>query len=149
MIAVASAGGHWIQLKRLAPALPPDTIWVSTSPGHRDVVAPARFFRVPDANRWNKLGLAWSAIRIAGLVLSLRPTHVITTGAAPGWLMLVLARMMGARALWIDSIANAEQLSMSGMKARRWANRVWTQWPDLVQDASSDGVAVEHHGSVL
>ena len=138
-----------MQLRRLAPAFPPGTIWVSTDPGHADAVAPDRFFFVPDANRWNKVALAWAAMRIAWMVLRLRPTHVVTTGAAPGWFMLVFAGILGARTLWIDSIANAEELSLSGSKARRWANRVWTQWPNLVEDESSDGTRVEHHGSIL
>ena len=112
-------------------------------------VKPCRFHAVPDANRWNKIALLWSALRILLVVLRTRPTHIVTTGAAPGWFAIVFARCLGARALWIDSVANAEELSLSGMKARRWASEVWTQWSELVEPEGDAGVAVTHHGGVL
>ena len=149
VIAIASSGGHWMQLRRLSPAFPSGTIWISTSKGHRNEVPTGCFRHVPDANRWNKLALAWSAFRILTTVIRQRPTHVVTTGAAPGWFMIVFSRMLGARTLWIDSIANAEELSLSGSKARRWAEQVWTQWPSITAPASDRDVEVQHRGSVL
>ena len=149
ILAIASSGGHWLQLRRLAPAFPAGTTWVSTDPGHRESVKPDPFRFVPDANRWNKIALMWSALRILLVAIRCRPTHVVTTGAAPGWFMIVFTRMLGARTLWIDSIANGEELSLSGDKARRWATEVWTQWPEIVEQASASGVEVTHHGAVL
>ena len=149
VVAIASSGGHWMQLRRMASAFPEDTIWVSTNPAHASEVREGRYRRVPDANRWNKPALAWSALRIALLVVMTRPTHLVTTGAAPGWFALVFARFIGARTLWVDSIANAEELSLSGSQARRWATEVWTQWPELEQPVGDRQAAVECHGSVL
>ena len=62
-----------------------------------------------------------------------RPDVVITTGAAPGLVALALARLMGARTIWLESIANAEKLSMSGQLAGRIANLRLTQWAHLAQ----------------
>lgn len=138
-----------MQLRRMAAAMPSDTVWASTDRGLSTEVAPARFHTVPDANRWNRFALAWSALRILLVVLRVRPTHVVTTGAAPGWLAVVFARLLGARTLWIDSIANAEEISLSGRKARRWAHEVWTQWPELVEPPDGLQVEVKHYGSVL
>ena len=56
---------------------------------------------------------------------------VISTGAAPGLLCLPAARLIGARTLWIDSIANGERLSLSGRIARRLAHECLTQWEHL------------------
>ena len=149
VVAIASSGGHWMQLRRMASAFPDDTIWVSTNADHASEVAPGCYRHVPDANRWNKPRLIWAAFRIALMVLLIRPTHLVTTGAAPGWFALVFARFLGARTLWIDSIANAEELSLSGSQARRWATEVWTQWPDLVEEPDGRRAGVTNHGSVL
>ena len=58
ILAVASSGGHWVQLRRLADAFEGHTVtYVTVNPAHRDEVAPARFYAVPDANRETKLRL--------------------------------------------------------------------------------------------
>ena len=56
---------------------------------------------------------------------------------------MLFARAIGARTLWIDSIANGEVLSSSARLARRVATTRVTQWPDL----AAAGVA--YWGSVL
>ena len=52
--------------------------------------------------------------------------------------------MLGARTLFLDSIANAEELSLSANLARRHCDLVLTQWPHL---AEGDGPG--YRGSVL
>ncbi len=150
ILAVASSGGHWIQLRRMSAAFPGgETIWVSTSEGHRAEVLPDHFRMVPDCNRWDKLAVVRSALKMAWLVLRIRPTHVVTTGAAPGYFAILFSKFLGARTLWIDSVANAEELSMSGEKARGSATEVWSQWPELATPAKAGLAEVRHHGSVL
>ena len=48
------------------------------------------------------------------------------------------------RTIWLDSIANSEELSGSGQHAKRWADAWLTQWPHL---ATPDGP--DHWGMVL
>ena len=66
--------------------------------------------------------------------LRFRPDVVITTGAAPGYLAVRIARILGARTLFNDSIANAEQLSMSAQLAIRSADVTLTQWSHLADE---------------
>ena len=47
-------------------------------------------------------------------------------------------------ALWIDSLANGEELSMSGRRAAKHADLWLTQWPELAEDGGP-----EYAGSVL
>jgi len=132
VLAVSSSGGHWTELRRLAPAFrDAECVWCSVRSEMRAEVAPDRFELVPDANRWNKLRLAWSALCVAWVVLRTRPDVVVSTGAAPGYFAISLARFVGARTVWVDSIANADELSMSGQKASRIATLTLTQWPEL------------------
>jgi UDP-N-acetylglucosamine:LPS N-acetylglucosamine transferase len=144
ILAVASSGGHWVQLSRLAPAFEGhDVAYLTTNPGHRADVAPARFYSVQDANRWEKFKLARSAAKIVWILLRERPDVVISTGAAPGYLALRFAKVVGARTVWIDSIANADELSMSGRLASSSADLCLTQWQHLA------GGRVNYEGAVL
>ena len=64
-------------------------------------------------------------------VAVLRPGVIITTGAAPGLMGIIIGRIFGAKTIWIDSIANVEKLSLSGRIAVKIADRVYTQWSHL------------------
>ncbi len=133
VMAVASGGGHWVQLQRLRPAFEDaHGEWVSTEPEYAATVA-GRFQVVRDANLWDKWGLILLFLQVAWLVLRLRPAIVVTTGAAPGFAAIVFGRILGARTVWIDSIANAEALSGSGARAGRWASVWLTQWEHLAR----------------
>jgi UDP-N-acetylglucosamine:LPS N-acetylglucosamine transferase len=94
-------------------------------------VGAARFYAVKDANRWNKLALVRCALQIVWVLLRERPAVVVSTGAAPGYLAIRCAGLLGARTVWIDSVANVEELSMSGRMASAKADLCLTQWPHL------------------
>lgn len=145
VLAVASAGGHFVQLMRMAPAFAHhDVLWLSTAPGLAEKIPFGRFASVRDASMWDKPGLLLMALQVGWQVLRLRPDVVISTGAAPGYFAVVFGRLLGARTIWVDSIANAEELSLAGRKVRRWASHWLTQWPEL---ARADGP--HHIGAVL
>jgi UDP-N-acetylglucosamine:LPS N-acetylglucosamine transferase len=143
VLAVASAGGHFIQLCRLMPALRGcEVAFVTTDPALRVEVADRAnecglampsFHVTTEANRWQKSRLARSGIEIALILMKVRPTVVITTGAAPGYIALRLAALAGIRTIWLDSIANADALSLSGRKAGKHAGLWLTQWEHLAQ----------------
>jgi UDP-N-acetylglucosamine:LPS N-acetylglucosamine transferase len=120
-----------------------DVAYLTTDPGHRSEVGTARFHVVKDANRWNKFALLLCALKILWVLLRERPTVVISTGAAPGYLAIRFARLLKARTLWIDSVANVEELSMSGRMASQAADLCLTQWPHL-----ADG-RIRYLGAVL
>lgn len=146
LLAISSGGGHWIQLLRLRPAFEGcDVTYATVREGYRqDLDAGSDFRVIPDSNRWSKIRLLRSALAILWLLLHLRPDVVITTGAAPGYFALRVGKWLGTRVIWIDSIANAEELSMSGHKAGRFAHLWLTQWPHLARDGGP-----QYFGSVL
>jgi hypothetical protein len=56
---------------------------------------------------------------------------VVSTGAAPGYIAIRLGKLLGARTVWIDSVANVEELSLSGRMVSGRADLCLTQWPHL------------------
>ncbi len=139
VLAVASGGGHWIQLMRLRPALGAHrTVYASVDPAAAADVAPAPFRTIPDANRDTKLRLLLLTLRLAAIVIATRPQVVVTTGAAPGYVAIRLARLIGARTMFIDSVANARELSLSARLAEAHADRLLTQWPEVAARTGAD-----------
>ena len=145
VLAVASGGGHWVQLMRLREAFDScQCAFISVNEEYADDVQPAAFFRVPEANRETKLVLAYAALKILFVILWFRPDVVVTTGAAHGYLAIRFSKLVGAKSMFIDSIANAEKLSLSGELAVSHADVMLTQWPDL-----SDDNSIKYQGSIL
>jgi UDP-N-acetylglucosamine:LPS N-acetylglucosamine transferase len=132
VLAVSSGGGHWIQLLRLSPAfMDSEVVFVGVSQSYRSDVAECKFYTVPDATRWDKIGLIRSALKLTWINWKERPDVVVSTGAAPGYLAIRVGRLFGARTVWLDSIANVDCLSMSGEIVGRYADLWLTQWPHL------------------
>lgn len=144
ILAIASAGGHWVQLLRLRPAFETvEVIYATTNAGLRHQVPDSAFYVVRDANRWDKWGMLIMVFQVAWLMFRVRPDVVVTTGAAPGYFAIRCGRLLGAKTLWLDSIANSEELSHSGKLAGNVAHAWLTQWPELAGPAN----ALEHNGA--
>lgn len=154
VLAVASGGGHWVQLCRLIPAWDGCAVtYVTTDPGYLDgaIAAAAErgqsrpgFYVVQEANRKQKLKVVKALLQVTMIILRVWPDVIITTGAAPGGVAIYIGSLFRRRTVWIDSIANAEELSMSGKRAKPYADLWLTQWEHV---ATPDGP--DYRGSVL
>lgn len=124
-----------MEMLRLRPAFDgSEVVFATVRTGYSADVGDSQFRLIPDANRWSKLGLLRTAFSVARLILQECPDVVISTGAAPGFFAVVFGRWFGARTIWVDSVANAETLSMSGQRAGRFAHFWLTQWPHLARE---------------
>jgi UDP-N-acetylglucosamine:LPS N-acetylglucosamine transferase len=132
VLLVASGGGHWIELTRLAEAFRNcQCEFVSTA---ADLIAPVGdkpVVTVTDGSRDTAFALLNSFFQIWRLIRSRRPDIVVSTGAAPGAIALYIAKLHGIRTIWIDSVANSDELSLSGRAVSRVADLCLTQWPHL------------------
>ncbi len=99
---------------------------------------------LPDCNQNTPFKAVLCALAAIKVILKHRPHIVLSTGAAPGYFCLLAGRLVGARTLWIDSVANGEELSMCGKLSKRTAHACLTQWEHL-----ADGAAVQYKGAVL
>ena len=145
VLALSSGGGHWVQLLRLRPAFKDcDITYATVNPGYESEVEGAKFRVLVDSNRDQKLRLILSFFSIAWVILTERPHTILSTGAAPGFFAIFIGKLLGRKTIWVDSIANAEELSMSGQKAGKYATHWLTQWEHL---AKPDGP--HYFGNVL
>jgi len=144
---IASAGGHLQQLLKLADSWKKyNTFYVSTV----DIVAKklqeyGPVYIVGECNRQHPLKSLLVLVRCIKIILKLRPNVVISTGAAPGFFMCITAIILGARVVWVDSIANVEQLSLSGRMIRPFSDLFLTQWPELAKKYKN----LEYVGTVI
>lgn len=154
VLAVASGGGHWVQLCRLIPAWDGcSATYVTTNPGYRSTVttiatergqAEPRFYVVQEANRNQKLRAIKLLLQITWIILRVWPDVIITTGAAPGGFAVFVGSRLRRRTVWVDSIANAEVLSLSGKRAGPFSTLWLTQWEHLAKPGGPD-----YRGSIL
>lgn len=139
VLAVASGGGHWVQMLRVRPAFADaDVHYATVDASAASVVAAAPVHIYPDANKDTKLTLVLTAARLFWIVLKVRPDVVISTGACGGFLAIKFAKMFGARTMFIDSIANARELSVSARLSKGVATRVLSQWPGVAAANGTD-----------
>lgn len=132
ILAVSSGGGHWEELMLLRPAFGDiNQVFATTNTelAKRDHIEAFEF--LPDANRDEPRRALRCFAGAFRLVWKVRPDMLITTGALPGLFCLICARVLGARTVWVDSIANSDQPSMSGRIARPFAHEWFTQWEHL------------------
>lgn len=134
ILAVSSGGGHWVELLRVTPAFEGhDVAFASVDKTYRSEAGSARFYTFRDVTRWDKWRWPQTIAKLMWILLREKPDVVISTGALPGYFSLRLAKLFGARTVWLDSIANVDELSMSGQKIGKHADLWLTQWPHLAK----------------
>jgi beta-1,4-N-acetylglucosaminyltransferase len=147
VLLVCSSGGHLLQLFSLSPAwgglarawvtfdksdarslLDEERLYVAYGPTNRSV-----------RNLLRNLGLAWRVVRRT------RPRVLVTTGAGVAVPFAYLARLHGAKVVYIESFTRIDSISLSCRMIRPIADRVYVQWPDTLRHVR----AATYVGSVL
>jgi hypothetical protein len=132
ILAISSSGGHWEQLMMLKDSfVGHDVIYANSLKGlaARDGIDNA--YCIDDCNRDTPLAVIKTSYQIFGIIKRHRPDVIISTGAAPGIIAIAIGRLFRAKTIWIDSVANAEKMSMSGEMAGYLAHLQLTQWKHL------------------
>lgn len=135
VLLVASSGGHLLELLELAAEYEPVTRhWVTfDKPDARALLTGERVtYAYSPTNRHlgNLVRNAFLAVRV---LLRTRPRAVITTGAGVGVPFLYAARAMGCRAIYVESLARIDQLSLTGRLVYPVVTHFFVQWPGLAR----------------
>jgi UDP-N-acetylglucosamine:LPS N-acetylglucosamine transferase len=146
ILAIASPGGHWIQLNKICNAMESrfDIVYATPTAQYGSANSQRKVHNITDASADSKLKLIPLAFQLLMIMLKERPTAIISTGAAPGAIAVLIAKFLPIKTIWVDSIANVAKLSRSGEMVKKHANLVITQWEPL-----SDGKTIQYKGSVL
>lgn len=133
VMVACSSGGHWVQMRRILPAFEGmEVIYVSVEAAADADLGAVSYYQIANVTRKNPLAIFGILRDLARILRTEKPDLVITTGAAPGLLALVVAKALRrGRTVWIDSIANTEKLSLSGRMARPVADAWLVQWEHL------------------
>jgi UDP-N-acetylglucosamine:LPS N-acetylglucosamine transferase len=146
ILAIASPGGHWIQLNKICNAMESrfDVVYATPTAQYGSANSQRKIHNITDASADSKLKLIPLAFQLLLIMIKERPTAIISTGAAPGAIAVLIAKFLPIKTIWVDSIANVAKLSRSGEMVKNHANLVITQWEPL-----SDGKTIHYKGSVL
>lgn len=146
VLAISSPGGHWIQLNKICNEMESrfDVVYATPGTQYGSQQSQRKIHNITDASADSKLKLIPLAFQLLWIMLKERPSAIISTGAAPGAIAILLAKVLPIKTIWVDSIANVAKLSRSGEMVKNHANLVITQWEPL-----SDGEKIRYQGSVL
>ncbi len=146
IIAIASPGGHWIQLNKICNPLEAqfDVVYVTPAAQYSSKNGSRKIISITDASASSKHKLIPLAFQLLWIFIKERPTAIISTGAAPGAIAFLLVKFLPIKTIWVDSIANTQELSRSARLVKKHANLVMTQWKSL-----SDSKNVIYKGSIL
>lgn len=147
MCITASAGGHLSQLLSLGPVWGDyEVICVSTGRMVKEKLETiGKTYIVGECNREHPIQTMGVLFKCLRIIVKERPDVVFSTGAAAGFLMCFWGKLFGAKVIWMDSIANARKLSMSGRMIRPFADIILSQWPDVAAKYPN----VEYTGEVI
>ncbi len=133
VLLIASNGGHFVQASRLLPAFEGTNLTVVSTSKENPSLIDTKYYRVKDCNMKQYISCFICFLQCVYIFAIVRPNVVVSTGAAPGLLMILLAKFTTAKAIWIDSIANTKNLSIAGTYAKRLTTYCYSQWQDVAE----------------
>jgi UDP-N-acetylglucosamine--N-acetylmuramyl-(pentapeptide) pyrophosphoryl-undecaprenol N-acetylglucosamine transferase len=131
---VASLGGHLELLAALGRYLDGyERVWVTAAETGADRIRSTGdvVLDVPRFNRSRPLTALKNTASSLALALRERPRVVVTTGAGSVVAFCVFARLLGAKVVFIETMARVTSPSASGRVFSRIASRVLVQWPEM------------------
>lgn len=132
----ASAGGHMTELLGLLktagswPVQP--SVYVTT----REIWAKklrehGPTYIVGECDRDKPFGMLMTVFKSVYFIVKERPDVIITTGSLPIAIVCIVSKLIRTKVLWIDSLAQIDELSMSGKLMLKFADVVLVQWPGV------------------
>jgi beta-1,4-N-acetylglucosaminyltransferase len=133
LLLVCSCGGHLLQLVALRPVWEArDRLWVTFDKSDsRSLLAGESVIHAFGPTNRNIPNLLRNLRLAVTTVWRVRPRVVLTTGAGVAVPFAWLARLSGARVIYVESFTRIETPSLSLRLIRPVADRVYVQWPDL------------------
>jgi len=88
---------------------------------------------IPNIVRYNPLSWIIGAVMSGYIALIERPDVVITTGAGIVVFFCAFAKLLGAKLIFIESMARIERPTLTARMLYPFADLFFVQWPDLLE----------------
>ena len=128
-------GGHMVQAKQLASVYEKyDHVYVTFAGGVVDEMKKSTRVRtVPDLVRRNPF--SWVAVLVGSCHAAVveRPDVVISTGAGAVVFFCIFAKLLGAKLVFLESMAKVERPTMTARVLYPLADLFMVQWPGLLK----------------
>lgn len=135
LLLVCSTGGHLLQLVALRESWEPfERAWVTFDKSDaRSLLRGERVFYAHGPTNRSIKNLLRNLVVAWRLVGKLRPRAVLTTGAGVAVPFAWIARLRGARVVYVESLARIEGPSLTYRLIAPIAARRYVQWPELAE----------------
>jgi hypothetical protein len=137
----ASSGGHMTELQSLlrykgdwpvAPCMLVATV-ASIGTAAEDDANATRSYVIGECNRNTPIDACRTLIRSLRIAIRERPDVVVTTGSLPLAIFCLACRLLGSKIVWIDSVSQIDELSLSGRLVKPFSGLFLVQWPELAE----------------
>ncbi len=130
-----STGGHLVEAKQLAPVYDKYEHFYFTFSGGvaNEMRKSIRVRTVPNIVKHNPLSWLVGAVLSFYIVVVERPDVVITTGAGIVVFYCVFAKLLGAKLIFIESMARIERPTLTARMLYPFADLFFVQWPGLLK----------------
>ena len=135
---VGNAGGHLDELRQIAPAFDGHEVFYVTQRYPWTVGMDRTAFVPPfPSKRYNALTMAWYmvvlTVRFAGLWLRRRPQCVVSTGAELAVPAFWIAKLMGARTIYVECLTRVYTPSVAARLILPVADRFFSQQEPMTE----------------
>lgn len=135
VLLVSSTGGHFRALQRLESYWSHcDRVWVTfqSSTTEAALASETVYWAWGPTNR-NIVNLLRNLRLALTVLLAERPDMVLTTGAGVAVPFLAIGKVLGAKAVFVESITRVRTLSLSAKLLRPCLDAIFVHWPQLLQ----------------
>jgi UDP-N-acetylglucosamine:LPS N-acetylglucosamine transferase len=133
VLLVCSSGGHLLQLHALAAAWRERSrAWVTFDKSDaRSLLADETVVFAHGPTNRNIPNLVRNLVLAVRVVLATRPAVVVTTGAGVAVPFAWIARLVGARVVYVESVTRFDSVSLTCRLVRPIASQIYVQWEEL------------------
>lgn len=135
LLLVCSTGGHLLQLVALRDAWADfSRAWVTFDKSDaRSLLAGERVYFAHGPTNRNLKNLLRNLVVAVRVVRQVRPAAMLTTGAGVAVPFAWIARLHGAKVVYVESLARIDGPSLSYRLIAPVASRRYVQWPELAR----------------
>lgn len=133
LMLVCTSGGHFATMKSLKSFWSKhQRVWVSDKKKDTEILDKAeKVYWLPYQAPRDMIALLQNIPKSLNLVKSEKPDIIISTGAGIAINFAIIAKLFGAKFVFIESISRSQELSLSGKLVYFLADEFYVQWPEL------------------